>query len=148
MCIHGEATRCARDVNSVDEALDLLARCQVVFEYPLDQLHVASTQSTLNAPSSLSQPSTMGCAEETIDITIHAVLGDTFLSSVAWFHGSKYAPMDLYDCIIVFLEVPRTSHMTTEKPQLLAIPTVRPWGKHAICPPVIQMLKSTGRDAE
>ena len=56
--------------------------------------------------------------------------------------------MDLYDCIIVFLEVPRTSHMTTEKSQLLAIPAVRPLGvaSRDLLPTGDTDVESTGRD--
>jgi hypothetical protein len=60
-----------------------------------------------------------------MEITIHAVMGDTLLSSVAWFHGSKYTPMDLYDCCIVFLEI---FHSPEGMPRLLAVPAVRVLG--------------------
>ena len=97
------------DVNSVENACDVLTRCILLFEFPLDNIPRISTGGTLN-------------------VSIHAVMGDTFLSSVAWFCGSKCTPMDLYDCCIIFLEISDHARPTTEKPRPLAVPAVRVLG--------------------
>lgn len=57
-------------------------------------------------------------------LNFRGVIGDTTLSSVAWFCGSSVTPMDLYDACIAFFDVP-TSTGSTET-RLIAVPCVRP----------------------
>ena len=118
------------DVNSVENACDVLTRCILKFEFPLDSMPRISTGGALNVSTLTSHPSPSRIPDTgvTVDITIHAVMGDTFLSSVAWFCGSKYTPMDLYDCCIIFLEISDHARPTAEKPRLLAVPAVRVLG--------------------
>jgi len=88
------------DTMDLCEIQSLFTRCTIVDEYPLAVLpaHPAN-----------------------VDVNIIAIMGDTLLSSIAWFYGSKYTSMDLYDCCIIFLEVPSTTSANT----ILAVPAVR-----------------------
>lgn len=56
-----------------------------IVEFPLDSTHL-----NLSAP---------------VEIEILGIISDTVLSSVAWIHGSKLTPMDLYDSIILQVKI-------------------------------------------
>jgi len=60
--------------------------------------------------------------DQTVQLNIHAVIGDTALSSVAWVLGSTLTSMDLYDSCIVVLNPP-ISENHPRRP--IAIPAVR-----------------------
>jgi hypothetical protein len=121
------------DVGSVDKARDLLARCTFTEEYPLDLLHptdekttaaTSRSTSTDNSSSSTFYPPMVG--KRTVDIKVQAMIGDTLMSSAAWFSGSKHTPMELYDTSIIFIDVPARS--ASEKSRLIAVPAVRVLG--------------------
>ena len=108
------------DVMELDAMRDLLAQCTLMNAYPLD-LHSFPNPT----PTTLQR-------EGTINLTFRALVGDTLLSSVAWFHGSKLTPMDLYDCCLVFLDVPiapPSPSETAPSTRLVAIPVVRSLGR-------------------
>jgi hypothetical protein len=117
----------AEDVRSVDEVQDLLAQCTFMEEYPLEEFHPVEKMTA------------------TIDIKVHAMIGDTLMSSVAWFCGSKHTPIELYDTSILFLEVP-SDYAGDEKQRLLAIPVVRVVSSIPSHNPQLQDVESVGRD--
>jgi hypothetical protein len=115
------------DVAAFDEVRSLLASSTLTNQYELHE-----TESL--------HPS-IASGEKTIDLKIHAIIGDTLISSAAWFQGSKYTPMDLYDCCVVFLEIPpimsETHSRATTGRKLLAIPAVRPLGAALPVPRIV-----------
>ncbi|KAH8906786.1 hypothetical protein BR93DRAFT_632607 [Coniochaeta sp. PMI_546] len=44
-------------------------------------------------------------AHQLVTVVLHGVLGDTLLSSASWLTGSKLAGMDVYDSVVVVMEV-------------------------------------------
>jgi hypothetical protein len=103
----------SEDVMELSDVRDILSRYTLVDEYPLDA-HLG--------PDGTDHPQTA----VHVDITFRAVMGDTFTSSASWFNGLEHTCMDLYDCCIVFLEVPApASAQGREAPRLVAVPAVR-----------------------
>jgi hypothetical protein len=106
----------SQDVMDLGVVQDLLTRYTLVDEYPLD-LHQLDAFG--NHPSTTRR----------VDLIFRAVMGDTFISGDSWFNGFKHTPMDLYDCCVVFLEIPIISSEPLKSgaaTKLCAIPAVRP----------------------
>jgi hypothetical protein len=51
-----------------------------------------------------------------VTVVVHGMLGDTILSSATWLVGSTLSGMDVYDCVVVVLEVAGA---------VIAVPAVR-----------------------
>jgi len=79
--------------------------------------------STILATPNLREDYTLSQEDiQTVHVDIHAIIGDTALSSVAWVVGSTLTPTDLYDSCIVVLNLP----VSEKQPRCFtAIPAVR-----------------------
>lgn len=81
--------------------------CYMEDERSMENLHDVVSEYPLS-------PTEIG--DESVDLSVKAVIGDTMLSSGAWILGSKMTGLDLYDSCIVILDIKGSS---------IAIPSAR-----------------------
>lgn len=81
--------------------------CYIEDERSMENLHEFVSEYPLS-------PTEIG--DESVDLSVKAVIGDTMLSSTAWILGSKMTGLDLYDSCIVIVNIKGSS---------IAIPSAR-----------------------
>lgn len=84
-----------------------------IFTTPLLRSIFSQVQYCLQSEFALRQCS---IAEDNVNVTVVAVVGDHILTSAAWMHGSALTGVDLYDCCLVFLQT---------KSSTIAVPATR-----------------------